>query len=381
MIATLLEIPFVDLKTQYSSIREQILDVVSQVLDSGHFIGGEYVENFEEQFSLFTGAKYTVGLSSGTAAIELALKASDVGPGDGVIVPANSFFATAEAVSNVGAVPIFADVDPLTFHLDVSGIQRQITPQTKAVIPVHLYGRVMDLTKLEEVCSRHNLLIIEDAAQAHGTELNGVKVGSSGRLTCFSFYPGKNLGAYGDAGAVTCNDLQLANRIKLLRDHGSPAKYQHSEVGTNGRLDAIQAAILSVKLQSLSGWNSRRIAHANLYAESLSGSTVTLPIIPKSGEHNFHLFVIRIADRDALKRYLEQKGIHTGIHYPVPLHLTGAYQALGYPPPGSLPVAEQLAKEILSLPMYPELREEQIEYTVEAVQEFCLKGFLGDERQ
>lgn len=362
--AVRLEVPFVDLKAQYHSIKGEILDSIRQVLDSGHFVGGEYVERFEEEFARFAGAKYAVGMSSGTSALELALKAADIGPGDEVIVPANSFFATAEAVSNIGAAPVFADVDPKTFHLDVAAVERRITPKTRAVIPVHLYGYAMDLTELERLCARHRLELIEDAAQAHGVGRNGMPVGASGRLTCFSFYPGKNLGAYGDAGAVTCNDPERVQKMRILRDHGSPAKYRHSVVGTNARLDAVQAAILSVKLPYLNGWNSQRMEHAKSYAAGFAGSKVGAPAIPPDGQHNFHLFVIRVGSRDSLRNHLLQNGIQSGIHYPVPLHLTEAYQALGHPKTGSMPVTEKLAGEILSLPMYPELSEEQIEYVV-----------------
>jgi dTDP-4-amino-4,6-dideoxygalactose transaminase len=363
--AVRLEVPFVDLKAQYSSIKDEVLDAVRRVFDSGHFVGGEYLEKFEEEFARFTGAKYAVGLSSGTSALELALKAADIQPGDEVIVPANTFFATAEAVSNVGAVPVFADVTPETFHLDVASVERRISKKTRAVMPVHLYGYAMDLTGLEQVCARHRLELIEDAAQAQGVGRNRVQVGGSGRLTCFSFYPGKNLGAYGDAGAVTCNDLERVERLRILRDHGSPAKYRHSVVGTNARLDAVQAAILSVKLPYLNGWNALRVRHAKSYTAALAGSKVDAPALPPDGEHNFHLFVVRVDDRDAVKHHLQQNGIQTGIHYPVPLHLTDAYQALGHPKAGSFPVTERLAGEILSLPMYPELKEEQIDYVVQ----------------
>ena len=247
------------------------------MFDSGHFVGGEYVEKFEEEFARFTGAKYAVGLSSGTSALELALKAAGVVPGDEVIVPANSFFATAEAVSNVGAVPVFSDVDAKTFHLDVSGVEKRITKKTRAIIPVHLYGYAMDLTQLEALCARHGLELIEDGAQVVGVGRNGKPAGSSGRLTCFSFYPGKNLGAYGDAGAVTCNDPARIQALRILRDHGSPAKYQHSVIGTNARLDAVQAAILSVKLPYLKAWNTLRVRHAKRYAAALAGSKVVAP--------------------------------------------------------------------------------------------------------
>ncbi|HEX3355016.1 MAG TPA: DegT/DnrJ/EryC1/StrS family aminotransferase [Terriglobales bacterium] len=368
--AVRLEVPFVDLKAQYNSIKEEVLDSVRRVFDSGHFVGGEYVEKFEEEFARFAGAKYAVGVSSGTSALELALKAANVAPGDEVIVPANSFFATAEAVSNVGAVPVFADVDPKTFHLDISAVERRISKKTRAVIPVHLYGYAMDLTQLEQICERHRLELIEDAAQAHGVGRNGTRVGAAGRLTCFSFYPGKNLGAYGDAGAVTCNDLERVRQLRILREHGSPAKYQHSVVGTNARLDAVQAAILSVKLPYLEGWNSLRVRHAKRYAAAFAGSKVVAPAIPADGEHNFHLFVVRVGRRDSVKDHLQQCGIQSGIHYPVPLHLTGAYQDLGHPGAGSMPVTEKLASEILSLPMYPELSQDQIGHVARTLLDF-----------
>ena len=368
--AVRLEVPFVDLKAQYGSIKDEVLDAVRRVFDSGHFVGGEFLDKFEEEFARFTGAKYAVGLSSGTSALELALKAAGIQPGDEVIVPANSFFATAEAVSNVGAVPVFADVKPETFHLDVASVERRISKKTRAVIPVHLYGYAMDLTQLEQLCARHHLELIEDAAQAQGVGRKGKQVGGSGRLTCFSFYPGKNLGAYGDAGAVTCNDLERVQKLRILRDHGSPAKYRHSVVGTNARLDAVQAAILSVKLPHLNGWNALRVRHAKSYAAALAGSKVGAPAIPSDGEHNFHLFVVRVNARDAVKDHLQKNGVQSGIHYPVPLHLTDAYQALGHPKAGSFPVTEKLAGEILSLPMYPELKEEQIQYAVQTLLEF-----------
>jgi dTDP-4-amino-4,6-dideoxygalactose transaminase len=363
-------IPFLDLNSQFESIRNDIVDAVDRVLVSGQFVGGEWVELFEEQFARFVGIRYAIGVGSGTAALELALKTARIDAGDEVIVPANSFFATAEAVSNVGARPVFGDVDPMTFHLDVNSVERMITSRTRAIIAVHLYGRAMDMTALQKLAERHGLTIIEDAAQAHGTERDGIHVGGSGRLTCFSFYPGKNLGAYGDAGIVTCHDPVHAERLRLLRDHGSPTKYVHVIVGTNSRLDAIQAAVLLVKLRHLREWNARRVNHAMAYVARLRNSCVQIPEVPPGREHNFHLFVIRVKNRDALMRHLHARGIGTGIHYPQPLHLTPAYQKLGYPMRGSLPVSEALAAEILSLPIYPELRDSQIEQVSEAVLQF-----------
>lgn len=363
-------IPFLDLKSQFESIRNEIMDALDKVLVSGQFVGGEWVERFEEQFARFVGSRFAIGVGSGTAALELALKTAGVAADDEVIVPANSFFATAEAVSNIGARPMFGDVNPLTFHLDATSVGRLITPRTRAIIAVHLYGRAMDMTALQEVAERHALTIIEDAAQAHGTERNGVSVGGSGRLTCFSFYPGKNLGAYGDGGAVTCNDPVHAERLRLLRDHGSPAKYVHVIVGTNSRLDAIQAAVLSVKLRYLREWNARRIQHAMAYVARLRNACVQVPEVPSGREHNFHLFVVRVKNRDLLRQHLQARGIGTGIHYPQPLHLTPAYRELGYAMPGSLPVSEALAQEILSLPMYPELSDDQIDQVSETIVQF-----------
>lgn len=363
------KIPFLDLNAQFESIREDIVDAIDRVLVSGRFVGGQWVEGFEEQFARFVSSRYAIGVSSGTAALELALRAVGITAGDEVIVPANSFFATAEAVSNVGARPRFADVDPATFHLDVASTERLIGPRTRAVIVVHLYGRAMDISPIQELSDRHGLTVIEDAAQAHGTEKDGVQTGGSGRLTCFSFYPGKNLGACGDAGAVTCNDPAYAERLRLLRDHGSPTKYVHLIVGTNARLDAIQAAVLSVKLHHLRQWNARRVEHANAYAARLCNSGIQVPGIPPGGQHNFHLFVVRVKNRDAVRRCLLDRGIETGIHYPQPLHLTPAYRESGYAIPGSLPVSETFAKEILSLPMYPELGESRREAVSEALLE------------
>lgn len=363
-------IPFLDLKSQFESIRTEILDVIDRVLVSGQFVGGEWVERFEEQFARFVGSRYAIGVGSGTAALELALKTAGIAADDEVIVPANSFFATAEAVSNAGARPVFADVDPMTFHLDTTSVERLITPGTRAIIAVHLYGRAMEMTALEGLAERRGLTIIEDAAQAHGTERNGINVGGSGRLTCFSFYPGKNLGAYGDGGIVTCDDPVHAERLRLLRDHGSPAKYLHVIVGTNSRLDAIQAAVLSVKLRYLRGWNARRVNHAMAYVARFRNACMQVPEVPSGREHNFHLFVIRVKNRDLLKQHLHARGIGAGIHYPQPLHLTPAYRELGYAMRSSLPVSEALAREILSLPMYPELSDSQIEQVSETVMQF-----------
>jgi len=366
-----LEVPFLDLKAQYRALAPEIKGAVADVLESAQFVGGPFVENFEQEFASYIGVRHAVGVSSGTSALELALKVAGIGPGDEVLVPANTFFATAEAVSNVGAKPVFTDVDAASFHLDIKSAERMITSRTRAIIPVHLYGRAMDLRPVAEFATAYRLRIIEDAAQAHGSVYNGAKVGASGQLTCFSFYPGKNLGAYGDAGAVTTNDSDEACKLRLLRDHGSPAKYQHSVIGTNARLDSIQAAILSIKLCHLDEWNQLRRRHAAVMASALADSAVIPPEVPAGGEHVFHLFVVRTPQRNALRNYLRANGIGTGIHYPAPLHLTEAYQQLGYAGKGSLPTAEQLAEEILSLPMYAELTDEQIEYMIDAILNFA----------
>lgn len=366
-------VPFINLKAQYRSIRLEIQEAVNRVLDTAHYIGGEWVERFEEEFAAYVGARYAVALGSGTAALELVLRATGIGPGDEVIVPANTFFATAEAVSCIGATPVFADVDPQTLHLSAASAESVLTSRTRAIIPVHLHGRAMDMTGIEQLAASHGLAVVEDACQAHGAQLNSVRVGGSGRPSCFSFYPGKNLGAYGDGGAVTCNDPRLAQNLRLLRDHGSPVKYEHMIVGTNSRLDAIQAAVLSVKLRRLEEWNMRREEHAGRYLRALDGSGLQLPAPAPPGAHNYHLFVIATPMRNALRAFLAERGIETGIHYPTPLHLTPAYRAFGHPGSGGLPVAERMARQMLSLPMFAEMTNADLAEVVVNVQEFIAR--------
>ncbi len=366
-------VPFLDLKAQYHSIRDEIDDALNRVLESAHYVGGEYVERFEEEFAAYVGARYAVALGSGTAALELMLRAYGIGPGDEVIVPANTFFATAEAVSNVGATPVFADVNPHTLHLDPASAEQRITTSTRAIIPVHLHGRAMEMAELAQLAEARRLTVIEDACQAHGAQLDGVRVGGSGRAACFSFYPGKNLGAYGDAGAVTCDDGSIVQKLRLLRDHGSPVKYEHMAIGTNSRLDSMQAAVLSVKLRRLDEWNRSRERHAGTYLRLLDGSGMQLPAPAPESAHNYHLFVVATPMRDGLRQFLAQRGIESGIHYPTPLHLTPAYQALGHPGAGSLPVAERMARQMLSLPMFAELSDAQIAEVVLAIQEFIAR--------
>lgn len=366
-------VPFLDLKAQYQTIREEVHDAINGVLETAHYVGGECVEQFEEEFATYVGARYAVALGSGTAALELVLRAYGIEPGDEVIVPANTFFATAEAVSIVGATPVFADVNSETLHLDAASAEKCITSRTRAIIPVHLHGRAMEMSDLAALAEARRLVIVEDACQAHGAQLHGVRVGGSVHPACFSFYPGKNLGAYGDGGAVTCNDAALAQKLRLLRDHGSPVKYEHMAVGTNSRLDAMQAAVLSVKLPRLDGWNHMRARHAGTYLRALEGSGLQLPAPAPGGAHNYHLFVIATPMRDALRTFLAEHGIESGIHYPTPLHLTPAYQAFGYPGPGSLPISERMGREMLSLPMFAELTDAQVAEVVFAIQEFIAR--------
>jgi dTDP-4-amino-4,6-dideoxygalactose transaminase len=363
-------VPFVDLKAQYSYLRDEVNAAILDVLETACFIGGPILERFEQAFAAYVGAKYCVGVANGTDAISLAARVAGLGPGDEVLVPANSFFASAEAISNAGATPVFVDVDPLTFHMDPGLAAEAVTERTKAIVPVHLYGRVMNLKPFEKLAEKHDLVIIEDCAQAHGAAIDDDPIGASGRLTCFSFYPAKNLGAYGDGGAVTTSDPELMKRLRILRGHGSPARYAHSTVGWNSRLDSLQAAVLLVKLPYLHGWNTSRREHAREISAALEGSPIIAPVMPERDQHVFHLFVVRCTQRDELKHFLHMAGIETGIHYPVPLHLTEAYQALGAPRRGSKPIAETLASEILSLPMYAEMSDRQILYVTDTLRAF-----------
>lgn len=359
-------IPLVDLAAQYPEIRSEVDAAIARVLDSASFILGREVSEFEAAFAAFVGSAGAVGVASGTAALHLALLACDVGPDDEVITTAHTFIATAEAISHTGARPVFVDIDPATYTLDPVRVEAAITPRTKAIIPVHLYGQPADMTALVDIARRYGLRIVEDAAQAHGAEVDGRRCGSIGDLACFSFYPGKNLGAYGDAGAVTGNDPDLLARVRKLRNHGRTTKYEHDEVGFGERMDALQAAILGVKLRRLEAWTELRRAHAARYAELLQGSPVALPVEARGRRHVYHLYVIRSGRRDALLEHLRSAGIGAGIHYPVPLHRQPAYTSRGYREL-ELPETELAAREVLSLPMYPELSEEQIETVASAI--------------
>ncbi|HZB46969.1 MAG TPA: DegT/DnrJ/EryC1/StrS family aminotransferase, partial [Pyrinomonadaceae bacterium] len=364
--------PFVDLQAQYRAIKAEVDEAIQRVLDTSAFILGREVEAFERAFAEYVGARECVGVSNGTAAIQLALQACGVGAGHEVIVPANTFFATAEAVSTAGATPVFVDCDPSTCNIDAGRIEAAVTPRTRAVIPVHLYGQPADLDAVFEVAGRHDLLVIEDAAQAHGARYKGARVGPLARAGCFSFYPGKNLGAYGEGGAVVTNDAGVARRLRMLRDHGSEQKYRHELVGYNSRLEGIQGAVLNVKLKRLDDWNALRRRHAARYRELLAplSGALALPAEADYAEHVYHLFVVRTDARDSLQRYLSAAGVQTGIHYPVPVHLQPAYAPLGHRG-GDFPNAESQAKRVLSLPMFAELTEQQLRYVADALADFC----------
>lgn len=351
-------VPFVDLKTQYQSIKAEINTALTRILENTSFIMGAEVATFEKAFADYLGAQFCIGVNSGTAALQLALMACEIKPGDEVIVPSFTFFATAEAVSVLGVTPVFVDIDPVSYTVTAATIEKAITPRTRAIIPVHLYGQPADLDPILELGKRHNLKVIEDAAQAHGAEYKGRRVGALGDLGCFSFYPSKNLGAYGEAGAIVTNDEGLATRLRLLRDHGSTSKYAHAIVGYNFRMEEIQAAVLNVKLPRLDDWNNNRRQRASAYNELLKERGVVLPREMDHARHVYHVYAVQSDQRDDLRQSLTDADIQTGVHYPIPIHLQPAYESLGYKP-GDLPVTEQLAERILSLPMFPELTDDQ----------------------
>lgn len=358
-----MKVPFLNLKAQYDAIAHEVERSIKEVLSACAFSGGPYVEKFEEEFAAFCGCEWGVGVGSGTEALWLALLALGVEPGDEVITAPNSFIATAEAISLCGAKPVFVDVEEKSLTLDPKLLEQAITPRTKAVIPVHLYGQMADMDAIIAVAKKHNLAVLEDACQAHGAEYKGRRAGSIGDAGCFSFYPGKNLGAYGEAGGVVTRNEELAKRIKMLRDHGQSRKYYHDMIGVNGRMDGIQGAVLSAKLKHLPAWNDFRRNHASLYQELLRAiPAVTAPTEMPWARHVYHVYAVRLADRDRMKQALHESGIECGVHYPVPIHLQQAYA--GRPEgAGSFPVAERSSLELLSLPMFPELTRDQISYT------------------
>jgi dTDP-4-amino-4,6-dideoxygalactose transaminase len=361
-------IPFVDLKAQYRTIKHEIDHAISEVLESTYFVGGEKLETFERHFAEYSEAGHAVGTSSGTSALHLALHALGIGRGDEVITATNTFIATTEAISQTGASPILVDVDDKTLNLDPEKTEAAITPRTKAIVPVHLYGQSADMDAIRTVASRRSLKVIVDACQAHGAKFNGSRKAIQGDVTCFSFYPGKNLGAYGDGGMVITDDGDLADKMRRLGNHGRLDRYTHFQEGFNYRLDAIQAAILDVKLRHLDEWNEKRRSRAKRYERAFSGGLVR-PVGEVPGRyHVYHLYVVRTRERDRLLDGLGKRGISAGIHYPVPLHLQAAYKHLGLGR-GTFPVAEKATDEIVSLPMYPELSDEMIDQVVGATKE------------
>ncbi len=360
----LANIPILDLTRQYRSIKREIDRAVLDVLAAGVYINGSNVRALEEEIARYAGTRYAVGLNSGTDALHLALRALDIGPGDEVITTPFTFVATTEAIGMVGATPVFADIDPLTFNLDPSSIERVVTRRTRAILPVHLYGLMSGMDELLAVAARHGLPVVEDCAQAIGAQWDGRPAGSAGTIGCFSFFPSKNLGAYGDGGMLVTSDADIAARVKRLRAHGAAVKYHHDELGVNSRLDEIQAAILRVKLQHLDEWIDARRAVAARYTTSLGGlAAVETPSSPSPSRHAYHQYTVRVGERDAVARALERGGIQTMIYYPVPLHLQAVHASLGYGA-GDFPESELAASEVLSLPMFPELEDVEIDRTI-----------------
>lgn len=362
-------IPLVDLKAQHDKIRNELDAAMDQIIDASSFVMGPAVKELEADFAAFCGSRFAIGCSSGTSALHLALEALGVGLGDEVITIPHTFIATIEAVSQCGAKPVFVDIDPETYTMDVAQLERAITPRTKAIIPVHLYGHPTDMGPLMEIAKSRGLKVVEDCAQAHGAEYKRQKVGTIGDIGCFSFFPAKNLGAFGDAGAITTDDEALAKKMSLLRNHGRQAKYEHDMIGYNERIDTFHAAILKVKLKYLAGWNESRRANAARYNEALKGSSVETPKEKDWAKHVYHLYVVRHSNRDALQAHLKSAGVATGVHYPIPLHLQPAYRFLGHKK-GNFPVTEAAAENILSLPMYPELSAEQVAEVAAAIKSF-----------
>jgi len=362
-------VPFVDLKAQHLSIKDEIDEAMASVFSRTAFILGPETKKFEEDFANYCNAKYAVGVDSGTTALELILRAYGIGPGDEVITVANTFIATALAISNVGAEPVLVDIHPQTYNIDVERIEEAITERTKVIMPVHLYGQPADMDAIQDIAKKHNLIIVEDACQAHGAKYKGKRIGSMGNPAAFSFYPSKNLGACGDAGMVVTDDEDIANYIKMFRNVGQSEKYYHAIKGHNHRIDNLQSAILGVKLAHLDQWNSDRRRNANKLNQLLKNYNIVVPFVPEYCEPVWHLYVIRVKNRDGLMGFLKNKNIGVGIHYPIPIHLQEAYSELGYNG-GDFPITEEYSEEIVTLPMFPEMSEEQIVYLADAIKEF-----------
>lgn len=364
-----MEIPFVDLRAQYRQIKDEVDPAVLAVMNRGDFILGGAVADFERAFADYCGVKYCVGVDSGYSALELIVRAYDIGPGDEVITAANTFIATTLAISNAGATPVLVDCDPVTYNIDATKIEAAITPRTKAIMPVHLYGQMADMDAILAIARKHGLHVFEDAAQASGARYKGRRAGSLGDAAGFSFYPGKNLGAYGDGGAVTTNDPEIAEKIRLLRNIGQKVKYYHEVKGFNNRLDTMQAAVLGVKLPHLDAWNASRRRAAATYAARLAGLPLITPETAGYAEHIFHLYVVRVANREALMDFLKARGVATGLHYPIPIHLQPAYAELGYKR-GDFPITEAYAETIVSLPIFPELDDDMVAYVADAIRDY-----------
>ena len=360
-------VPFLDLKAQYQSIKDEVNEAILSVVESCAYVKGPAVKQFQKNFAEYCDVKYAVGVANGTDAIYLALRAVGIGPGDEVITTPDTFIATTEAITQAGAKIVFVDINPETYNINVSKIEEKITQKTKAIIPVHLFGQPADMDPIIEIAKKYNLKIVEDAAQAHGARYFGKRVGTFGDVACFSFYPGKNLGAYGDGGAIATNNEEIATQVEKLADHGSLKKYIHEEEGGNSRLDSVQAAVLDVKLKYLDQWNESRRKNAYVYNELLKNvAGVITPVELENTTPVYHLYVIQVEGRDGLQQKLSDAGIASGIHYPYPLHLTPAYQYLGLKK-GDFPEAEKCADRFLSLPMYPELTESMIQKVCDVI--------------
>lgn len=364
-----MKVPFLDLKIQSRSIADEVRNAMERVIDECSFILGPAVERFEKAFASYCGASHCVGLNNGTTALHMALLAFDIGPGDEVISTPHSWISTSWGIAYTGAKPVFVDIDRSSYNLDPNLVEAAITPRTKAVLPVHLYGQAADMTALRDICERHNLRLIEDAAQAHGAQHAGRTVGSMGDAGCFSFYPGKNLGAFGEAGAVTTNSDQIAARIRCLRDHAQDGRHNHVEIGYNTRMEGLQGAVLDVKLRHLTDWTKQRRNHASYYLDHLKDvAGITLPQVADPLSHVWHLFVVLVDERDQFRAELEKKGVATGVHYPTPIPYQPAFRHLGYQR-GQFPVTEDVMSRCVSLPMFPELTTEQREYVVSMIRD------------
>jgi dTDP-4-amino-4,6-dideoxygalactose transaminase len=363
------KIPCLDLKKQYLTIKDEIRTAIDEVLDNTAYSGGPFVEKFEKNLAVYCGTKYALGVNTGTSALHLAMMALGLGEGDEVILPANTFIATAWGVSYVNATPVFVDCDPNTWNIDPAKIEASITPKTKAIIGVHLYGQPYDIEAVAAIAKKHNLYMVEDCAQAIGAKYKEVKVGGFGEMGCFSFYPGKNLGAYGEGGGMTMNNEKYYKHIQSLRNHGSVERYYHDELGFNFRMDGIQGAVLDVKLQYIDAWNSRRKEIAKAYQSGINNPKIKVQEQPEWSDSIYHLFVVTTEDRDGLMKYLQSHNIFPGLHYPVPCHLQKVYSGLGYKK-GDFPNSEFLADHCLSLPMFSELSDEEVSRVIEVTNNY-----------